>query len=135
MDRFQAFKPHNTVKFRQHSVEIIHDVISGIPYMTGIHTYTHLIRKFNSVKNFPKFLKTSSDLAALSRHGLQEHRGVKLRLQDLIQHLRDIGDSNLHTLLHMASRMEIVEVSGNRLHALQVIRHGPLREIPDFFIR
>lgn len=63
MDRFQAFKPHNTVKFRQHSVEIIHDVISGIPYMTGIHTYTHLIRKFNSVKNFPKLLKTSSDLA------------------------------------------------------------------------
>ena len=60
---------------------------------------------------------------------------MKLRLQDLIQHLRDIGDSNLHTLLHMASRMEIVEVSGNRLHALQVIRHGPLREIPDFFIR
>ena len=134
MDRFQAFQPHNTVKLCQHTVKIIHNVIPGIPDMACIHTYSHLIRKFDSVKNFPKLLKASSDLAALSRHGLQEHRGVKLRLQDLIQHLCDIGDPNLHALLHMAPRMEIVEISGNRLHPFQVIRHGPLCEIPDLFV-
>ena len=103
--------------------------------MTRIHAYSHLIRKFDSVKNFPKLLKASPDLAPLSGHRLEEYRRVEIRTQDLIQHFCDISDPSFHALFYMASGMKIVEISRDRLHALQVIRHGPLREITDLFVR
>lgn len=114
---------------------MIHYVISSVKDVTSIQADPHFIREFYPVEDCTELFKCTADFTTFSSHRFQKDRCMLIWAENAVQPLRNELNPYLRSLLHMASRMEIVEVSRNRLHALQVIHHGPLREIPDFFIR
>ena len=46
MDSLQIGKPNDAVKLVQNTVQVIHNIITAVPYMTGIQTNSQLVSFF-----------------------------------------------------------------------------------------
>ena len=57
MDSFEAFKTDNPVKFVQHAIQVMDDIISAIPDVAGIKAYTQFVLEFYPVNDGPQFLE------------------------------------------------------------------------------
>ena len=69
--RFQTVKPNHAVKLRQHTVEVVYNVIPGIEHVAGIEAHAHEVGERYAVQNFTEFLKMRADFRALACHGLE----------------------------------------------------------------
>ena len=118
MNGLQAVKTDHPVKFRQHAVQTMDDVIPRVGHMAGVQTNAHLIGELYPVKDLTQLLEPAAHLRALARHGLQQHRGMDIRRQDGVQRFGDERDAGLDALSGVAAGMEIVEIAGQVLHAL-----------------
>ena len=87
MHSAQPFKADHAVKLREHTVEIIYDIVSGIEDMADIHAHAHLVAKLHPVKDFPQLFKPAADLAALARHRLQQNGCGLLLPKDRIERI------------------------------------------------
>ena len=76
-------------------------------------------------------------LAALARHGLQQHHGALPGQQHAVELCRNERHARLHTLLYMAARMKIVVVAGRMLLSLihifsiKSFPGSPLKKTPE----
>ena len=122
VDGLQPLQPDNAVELRQHAVDVARDVVPRVGDVAGVHAHAHLGVQRHAVQYLPQLLEPAAHLGALARHGLQQHRGVLLRLQDGVQRLGDLADAHLHALLRVAARVEVVVVAGEIFHPLQVVR-------------
>ncbi len=117
MDGAEPLKTDNAVKFLQHLVQPAGNVVAAVPDMAGVKTDSQFVSLFHAVENLPQFREVPADLAALSRHRLQQHGRGLLFFQHLIQGVRNPRDPGLCPLSHMGTRMKIIIISGNIFHA------------------
>ena len=75
-----------------------------------------------AVDDGAQLLEAAAHLRALAGHGLQQHRGVLLRLEDGVEGVGDLADAHLHSLLRVAAGVEIVVAPRQVFHTLQVVR-------------
>ena len=121
MQCLQPVKADHAVKFRQHAVQIVSDVIACIRYMTGVETHAEKLSAAAGVKNRAQFFKPAADLASLAGHRFEQNGRVLLRADDCVQTCGDQVDSRFDALPDVAAGMEIVEIAGRQFHAQQVI--------------
>ena len=131
MHRPDSVKPHRLVKAGQHAVQVACDVIACVVHMAGIQAYAHVIGKRHPVQDGPQLLKAAAHLAALARHGFQQHCGTHVLPQDGVEHGGDHFDARVNALAHMAAGVEVVQVAGEILHAAQVVLHGAGGKVAD----
>ena len=129
-----AFQPHCLVKGRQHPVQVAGDIVARVADVAGVQANAQLVAQRHPVDDFPQLLKAAAHLAALARHGFQQHGGVHVRPQDGIEHGGNLLDGHLHALAHMAARMEVVQVAGGGLHPLEIVRHGAGGKLADVLL-
>ena len=120
MQRLQLGKADDPVKLRQHTIQIVHDIVAAVIDVAGVQAHTDIVAA-HTVHDGLQFLKLAADLTALTGHGLQQHRDRVARRHCLFQSIADLGDTRIHTLSHMAARMEIIVVSRQCRHAAQII--------------
>ena len=120
----QPVQTNHPVKFRQYTVQVVHDVVAAVVDVTGVQTHAHVFAS-HGVQNVPEFLKPSADLAALPRHGFQQHRHRIVVAQGVFQGGGNVIDSRLRPLPHVTAGVEIVEISGKRRHSPQVVLQNP----------
>ena len=102
--------------------------------MAGIQADTQVISKVRSrplhaVDDRRELLKAAADLGALARHGLEQHRRVQRGNHRLAKRFDDELDAAFRTLPHVRTRMKIVVVPWQGLHAFEVLRHGRPSEL------
>ena len=134
MDGPEPLQADNAVELRQHAVQVSRDVVPGVPDVAGIQAHAHLLSQVHPVQNGPDLFKAAAHLAALARHGLQQHRGGLVRAEDGIEALGDEGDARLDPLAHMAAGVEVIELAGDVLQPHEVVRHGLLGEGAVFLL-
>ena len=66
--RLQAIQSDHIIKMLQHAVQIIHEIISGIPGVAGIKADTDLLLTLHPVDDLPELFKCSSDLRPLNKN-------------------------------------------------------------------
>ena len=135
VDRFQAVQPDHTVKFLQHIVQMIHDIISAVADMAGVETDAELFLPFGAVDDLPQLFKAAPDLAAFARHGLQQNRRVLFRRQNAVEQLRDQPDARFYPLLDMAARVTIIISARDRFQPPEVILHDLKCKVARMLVR
>ena len=134
MYRPQPVEADDLVKGRQHAVNIPGDVVPGVGHVAGVQAYAHLLRQRHPVQYLPQLLKPAAHLAALARHGLQQHGGADVRRENGVERVGDLGDARLHPLAGVAAGVEVVHVAGDIFHPLQVVRHGHPGKLPGVLV-
>ena len=84
MDGPQPGQADDLVKLRQHPVQVVYKVVAPVGDVAGVQAHPQLVRELHLVQDGAQFLKAAAHLRALSRHGLQQHRGGLLRPQHLV---------------------------------------------------
>ena len=90
-----------SVELLHDSIEIMYDVVARIAGVTSVKAHTKLVIMTHSIIDSRKLLKVSSNLTALSRHGLQSYVACGVRGQDFIQALYYACNSFVHALSYM----------------------------------
>ena len=121
------------VKFRKHAVQVVHDIIAPVIHMAGVQADAQP-GAVHCVQDGPELFEPAAYLAALSGHGLQQNLHGVVRLQSLPQRCRDLGNSGLCPLAHMAAGMEIIEVPRQRRHPAQIVRQDLRRKGPGLLL-
>ena len=85
MNSFEAFKPDNPVKFIQHAIQVVDNIITAIPDVAGIQANTQFVLQFYPVNDGPQFLERTANFGAFSGHGFQEHCGGLGRREDTVE--------------------------------------------------
>ena len=129
--RFQLRQPDAPIEFLQHLIQMVHDIVSPVVYVTGIQANAHMIAQIHLPNNFRQFLKAASDLAALSRHGLQEYGGLLFLPKHFVQGVGNHPNSILCALPHMAAGMKVIIISREKLHLLQILFHAHPCKFPN----
>ena len=97
MNHRDLIQSQHTVKLRQHTLVVIHQIVSGIVHMAGIETYPQSVFSIHFIINHPQFFKSSANLTALARHSFQRNPDIAvIRIKHQIQSLCDL----LHSLFH-----------------------------------
>ena len=73
MDHCDLVQSQNLVKLRKHTFVIIHQIISSIVHMAGVKASPQSVFSIHFIINHPQFFKSSANLTALARHGLQSN--------------------------------------------------------------
>ena len=125
----QAVKADHAVELVQNAVQIMDDVVARVAYMARIHANAQAAIKFrtarhNALDNSRDLLKAATNFCTLARHGLKQDAGGLTLKHHLAQGLDNELDAALGALAHLRTGMEIVVLTGQHLHALQVLRHG-----------
>ena len=124
MNGLQIGKSDAAVEFFQNTVQIIHNIVSPIPHMTGIQTNSYFVFLLHKIHDGLDLLKFSTYLRTLSGHGLQKHCSRLLIRQYIIQNFCNFFNAGFHSLPYMAAGMKIIIISRRRFHTPQVICHG-----------
>ena len=88
----------------------------------------------HAVDDGAQFLKRAADLRALARHRLQEHGRLLVRREHIVELLCDELDALLSSLPDVAAGVEVVEIAGQVLEALDVVGHRLVRKAPQIFL-
>ena len=144
MNRLETVNPDNPVKLRKHTVKVVHYVVATVPDVTGVKANSksvasHWELRLGSVDDCTDLGKIPADLAALSRHSLEEYcRGRKftaMRIEptkeDAHEHSRYEVDPLFGTLPDMAAGMKVVHRARSMFKAIQVVCHYLLGKLPD----
>ena len=83
---------------------------------------------------FKQSAQTASHLRSFPGHGFKKNGCGLLLCKNCIQYLRNLLDSNLDSLSHMASRVEIIVISRGKFHALQIIRKSLLCKLSQILL-
>ena len=126
----QPVEADDPVELRQHAVDVPGDVIPRVGDVAGVHADAQPVAQRHAVHDLPQLLEAAAHLRALAGHGLQQHRGVLLRLEDGVEGIGDLADAHLRPLLRVAAGVEVVVVPRQVFHALQVIRQGHAGKLP-----
>ena len=105
----------------QYSIKIIHNIISGIPDMTGIKTYAYFALVLCPVYYFTKLLESTANLRTFTRHCLQKNSGVHFRPHSFIQCIRDLNNTLFRSLSCVGAGMKIIQIPWQQLHPLQIL--------------
>ena len=124
MDGAQTAQAHHAVELVKHAVEVVRDVVAGVPHMAGIQAHAEMVGELHAVDDGTQLLKGTADLGPLARHGLKQHRRGLLGGEDLVEHACDLLDTHLRTLAHVAAGMEVVHLVRRGLHANEVVGEG-----------
>ena len=111
MNRLQPPEADDAVKFCQHAVQVVDDVVSSVGHVAGVQADAHLAGELHPVQNGPQLLKTAAYFAALACHGLQQNGGGLIGPQDGVESVGNESDAGLASLPHMAAGMEVVILS------------------------
>ena len=84
---------------------------------------------------FKQSAQTASHLRSFPGHGFKKNGCGLLLCKNCIQYLRNLLDSNLDSLSHMAAWMEIIIISWCGFHAFQIIRKSISGKIPQIFLK
>jgi len=122
MDGFQSVQTNHPVKFFQNLVGFIFDVITRIENMTCVQAYAQPVLYPDAVHDHAQLFKSASYLGTLSGHGFQQHPGCLVFGDGSVQGSGNEFNPFFHTLLHMTSGMEIVQVPGGEFHSVQIIQ-------------
>ena len=117
----QAVEPDDLIKLRQHAVEVVHDIIPRVPDVTGVEAYAELIVQLHAVDDFPELLKAPTHLRTLARHRFEQDDGLHFGEENAVERLGDQFDPLFRTLTGMCSGVEVVEVSWEVLHPLNIL--------------
>ena len=129
MQRFQPVQADDPVKLRQYTIQVVYDIVASVIDMAGIQANAQ--RSFSHrIHNGLQFLKPATDLAAFSGHGLQQHSDLAILCQCLLQGGRNTFHTGIHTLSHMAARVEIIEIPRQGIHPSQIIAQNLCRKSP-----
>ena len=120
MQGTEPVQTNDTVEFRQNPIQDVHNVIATVVHMTGIQTDTHIVTA-NRIDDGFQLFKSAADFTALACHGFQQDFHGIVMAQCVFQSIGNVTDTGLRSLSHVTAGMEIVEVSGQRCHAPQVI--------------
>jgi len=131
MDCLQAIQADYPVKCFQHLVRIALDVITGIKHMTRIQADAQPVLHMNTVDYGPEFLESPADFGPFSGHGFQQDPGGLLFGDGCIQGFCYQLYAFFHPLLHVTSRMQVIQVPRCELHPEKVIHEGVACEFPD----
>ena len=134
VDRLQPVQPHHPVQLLQHPVQVVDNVVARVGDVAGVQADPHFVGELHLGENRRQVLEPAADLAALPRHGLQEHHGLLLRLEDGVEHVRDHAAASLHPLAHVAAGVEVVVVPRQSLQHRQVPGHHLRRQSPDALV-
>ena len=85
MHRLQPVQTDDLIEPRQNSIQIVQQIISGVPGVAGVEADADMVLAFEPVNNFSQFLKTSAEFRALSSHRLQQYRRSHLRPKQPVQ--------------------------------------------------
>ena len=61
MNSLETFKTDNPVKFVQHAIQVMDDIITAIPDVAGIQAYTQFVLQFYPVNDGPQFLERTAN--------------------------------------------------------------------------
>ena len=117
MDGMEAGEADYTVEFFKYAVEIVCDIISRIPNVTGIETDAEPFLAVYALDDGGDFLEAAPDLRSFARHGLQEHDRLLRRIEDIVQKVCDKFDAFFCALLYMTAGVKIVERVRDMLEA------------------
>ena len=134
MHGLQPVQAHHPVKLREHPIQVVFDVIASVPDVAGVQTDAQMLRVLHPVDDGAQVLEPAAHLAALARHGLQQHRGVHLRPQHPVQQAADQLNARWDALAHMAAGMEIVVVARHILQPGQVLGKSPEGKVPHIVL-
>ena len=81
------------VEFFKYAVEIVCDVISCIPNVTGIETDAEPFLAVYALDDGGDFLEAAPDLRSLARHGFQEHDRLLRWIENVVQKVCDKFDA------------------------------------------
>ena len=110
------------------------DVVAAVPDVAGVEADTELVIVFDAVDDGAQFLKRAADLRALARHRLQEHGRLLVRREHIVELLCDEFDALLSSLPDVAAGVEVVEIAGQVLEALDVVGHRLVCKAPQIFL-
>ena len=85
MDCLEAVQSDDAVKFRQHPVQVIDNIVACAVDMAGIKADPQMAAQLRAVDDGFELLKAAANLRALAGHGFQQHGGGLLWLQHLIE--------------------------------------------------
>ena len=131
----QAGQPQRPVERVQHTVQIVHDVVSAVVHVAGVQTDTQQLGMLHAVNDGAQLLKAAAYLAALSGHGFQKDRGRLAGAENIVERLSDQLDAHLRALLDVAAGVEVIEAAGEVLQPREVVRHGVFGKLPQLGVR
>ena len=134
VNRLQFFQTDDPVKFLQHLVQMMDDIVTGVIDMAGIQTDTHFLRQPDSVQDTAQFFKTPSYFRPFPGHGLQQHRRLLPRPHDFIEQFCNQQNPFLHSLTRMAARVKIIQIAGQIFHPPQVVLQSQPGKLPCLFL-
>ena len=74
VDGMEVGQPDHAIELVKDAVEVIDDVVAGIPDVAGIETDAELFLAVHAVDDGGELFEAASDLRALARHGFQENQ-------------------------------------------------------------
>ena len=134
VDGPETGKADGLVKGGEDTVQIVHDIITAIPYMAGIQADTQVVGELYAIDDGRDFLEAAANLGSLAGHGFQQDGGGLVLLENGIQQAGDELDAPGGSLAHMASRVKVVEIPRRALQPPQVICHGFPGKYPQVFL-
>ena len=79
MQGLEPVQSQYPVELLQNALQIVDHIIPAVGHMAGVEADAQLIAQFHPVNDGPQLFKGAAHLAALARHGLQQHCGGLLR--------------------------------------------------------
>ena len=122
MQRLQAVKANDAVEFRQHAVQIVCNVIARVRHVARVEAHAKLVFAPAGVKNGAQLFKPAADLAALAGHRFEQNGRMLPGLHDRVETRGNQVNACLNALPDVAAGVEIIEIPGRQLHALQIVR-------------
>ena len=133
MNCFQSGKSDHLIKFMKHTIQVMDNIISSIPHMTGIQTDAQFIILLHPVNDLANLLKRCSHLRTFTSHGFQKNYRTLLFCKHFVENLRNLGNPYFCSLTYMTSRMKIIIIPRCIFHTLQVICHNLPGKISQIF--
>ena len=104
-------------------------------HMAGIQADAQPVARPARVHDRAQLLEAAAHLAALARHGFQQHRRGQLGGVHLVEHPGNQPHARLRALLHMAAGVEVEHRARDVRQALEVLAHRAEGEIAHLRIR
>ena len=129
MHGVQALEPNHAVKLREHAVEVAGNVIPRVPDVARIEADADVLPQLHAVDDGAQLLEAAANLAAFAGHGLEQDGRGHVGEENLIEQCGDLLNARVDALPDVAAGVEIIELAGRVLHALQVVGKGHARKL------
>ena len=132
VDGAQLVKPDDLVELVDNAVQVVRDVVPGVPYVAGVKANAHVVGQLHAVDDARDLLERASDFASFPRHRLEQKRGRLVGAQHLVECVDDHFDAGVDALPCMASRMHVVKLTRCFFHSHEVVRQRRARKLARF---